>query len=84
MTTPNEADIDALKAEREGYVKRGLEARAKLVDAELARRGVKVRPERAKAVAATSRAADDNVETADATPASPVETASAAPRRRKK
>lgn len=84
MTTPNDAAIDALKAEREGYVKRGLEARVKLVDAELARRGVKVRPERAKAVAATKRGSDDSVETADAAEASPVETASASPRRRKK
>ena len=84
MTPREEAFIAALKVEREGYVRRGLDARVALVDAELAKRGVKVRPERARAVAATSRAADDAVETADATPASPVETAARGSRRGKK
>lgn len=75
--TPNDAYIQALKAERLGYVNRGLTARVALVDAELARLGVKVRPERKAAAAA------DAVETGDEAPASPVETASARPRRRK-
>ena len=82
MTTPDVNLVEAFKAERAGYIARGLPERAALVDAELERLGVKVRPERVAAVAAT-RAADDSVETSDAAPASPVETA-ARPRPRKK
>lgn len=49
------SDVEALLAEREGYVRRGLSNRVAQVDAELARLGVAV--------------SSDAVETADAAPA---------------